>query len=84
MRGRWWHVLRARLQKQAALYVVHKTGADANQCMTNPHAEWFETVRISDAGEHQQLRRIYRATAEDDLASGFQLLEAAIPEHLDS
>ena len=52
----------------ADVEVVLQVGADAGQVGDDVDAEPAQLVAAADAGEHQQLRRIDRAAADDHLA----------------
>jgi hypothetical protein len=52
------------------LEVVLQVLADAGQVVHDVDAERLEVVRVADAGELQQLRRVDRAAAQDHLAGG--------------
>ena len=62
--------------------VLH-VGADAGQRMHDRHADLLEMRRVADPRELQQMRRVDRARAQQDLALGLGPLGAAAPGQLD-
>ena len=60
------------------LEVILQVLADARQVVHDRDAERLELARVPDAGELQQLRRVDRAAAEDDLLRADHLRLAAV------
>ena len=50
--------------------VVLQVRADTHQVVARLHASGTQLVGIADARQHEQLRRVHRASADDDLAGG--------------
>ena len=53
--------------------MILQVGADAAQFMHHRHADRLQVVRRPDAGDLQQMRRVDRAAAQDDLLVGTRL-----------
>jgi len=77
-RRRW--VRLSHLQEQRCCRVVAEMGTDAGQRAAHGDAMSFQLRRVADAGQHQQLRRIDRTGADDDLASGYHLPHLAVAQ----
>jgi hypothetical protein len=54
--------------QRADVEVVLQVAADIGGIVDDIDAEAAQFIRRTDAGQHQRLRRIDRAAAEDDLA----------------
>ena len=64
-------------------HVVVQVAPDAREIGDDVDPEAGELVRGADAGEQQQLGRLDRACADDDLALRADLLERTVPGDLD-
>ena len=71
----------AHLHEHAGGEVVVIVRADAGQVMPHLDAERAQRLAVADAGEHQDLRRLHRARADDDFAARVQPLQ--LPGALD-
>ena len=60
--------------------MVLQVAADAGDVEQRPDAERAEVIGRADARQHQQLRRVHRAAAQDDLALGARDLVPAVDE----
>ena len=65
-------------------HVVVQVAPDAGQVGDDVDPEAAELVGRADAREQQQLRRLDRAGADDDLALGADPLDRAVPDDLDA
>ena len=66
------------------LEMVLQVAADTRQVGHHRHGQRAELVGRPDAGQHQQLRRVDGAAAEDDLAGGPRLADLAALAILDA
>ena len=68
-----------RFVEQERRRVVPQVPADARDVLHNGYVEGFEVIPGPHAGEHEQVRRVYRATAQDYLVSvNLELVAAAL------